>query len=261
MEQKYYWIFGILVILGVLVINGCVKQEVTPLSTEEEITNQCINELNVFENKFGISGENVKILSSSCSACSPWYTPQVATFDATIEKDGKRYDLFFSDNCSRHEQITLNYNILSEGNTEIYSQMKDKICTDFSYWKIYLDKCMTDVRKPPSINEFTSCINDYSYYIENNIIDIDKDWGYCSTEGWKRCKEWNSCGPTGPSQTSICTPEYCKMSCLIVYSREKIQEKFINICKDWDEVEDNKYVFSFEVPEDIEEIISTNFLK
>jgi len=261
MEQKYYWIIGIIAILGILIISGCVKQQVTPESTEEKIINQCISELNVFEDKFGISGENIKVLNSECSTCSPWYTPKVATFSATIEKDGKQYGLLFSDNCPRHEQTILKYNVVSEENNQIYNQMKNKICTDFNDWKIYLHECRDEDRNIPSIDEFTSCVNDYSNFINDDIINIEEDWEYCSTEGWKRCEEWNSCGPTGPTQTSVCTQEYCKMSCLIVYSREKIQKKFTEVCEDQDKIENGKYVFTFEVPKDIEETISTNFLK
>lgn len=148
MEQKYFGIIGIIAIVGILIISGCVKQQVMP-PTEEKITNQCINELNVFENKFGINWENLKVLSSECSTCSPWYTPEVATFSATIEKDGKKYALFFSDNCPRHGQIVLKYTIVSEENNEIYNQMKNKICTDFNDWRIYLHECWNGDRNPP----------------------------------------------------------------------------------------------------------------
>jgi len=262
MQQKYSLIICIIAIFGVFAISGCVQQQMTPQpSTEEKITDQCIGELNVLEDKFNISREDVKILKSNCSTCSPWYTPQVATFSTTIEKNGSDYNLFFSDNCPRHGYLILNYSITSDERTETYNQMKNKICSDFNDWKIYLQECYGDEMNPPSIDNFTSCVNNLGKFIENNITSIDEDWEYCSTEGWKNCTEWNSCGPTGPTQTSICTPEYCKMSCLIVYSEERIQKRFLELCESWDKVENGKHIFSFEVPEDIEEITSINFLK
>jgi hypothetical protein len=257
MKQKHYWIMVVIVILGILIIGASIKL----LFTEDKITNQCINELNVFENIFGINGEELEVLSSECSTCSPWYTPIVANFNAkVIDINGNEYNLQYDGSCARHENTELGYKILSNENTEIYKQMKNKICTKFSDI-LHLRQCLEDTEYPPTINEFTYCINDYSKYIEDGIINIDEDWEYCSTEGWKKCEEWNSCGPTGPTNTSVCTPEYCKLSCLYVYSTENIRNKFIEVCQELDKVEDDEYVFSFKYPGSFVEIESTHFLK
>jgi hypothetical protein len=259
MKQEYYLIFGIIAIIAVTVISGCVQQKVAtpPTSEEDTITNQCIEELNALENKFGLNREDVKILSSECSTCSPWYTPQVARFNATIEKEGKRYNLFFSDTCYRHEQNRLSYTIISDEKTGVYEEIKERICTDFSDWINYLHKCQDET----NIDRFISCINQYSNYIELGVINVTEDWDYCSTNGWKDCDEWNTCEPGGPSNSSICTPEYCKMSCLCIYSDRRIQKHFTELCNKWEKVGEGKFIFSFDIPEDIREIISLNYLK
>lgn len=249
--MKFNNISKILIILAIVLISSCVQQEKT-------ITNQCIEELNVLKDIFGVNREDVKILSSECSTCSPWYQPVVAKFNATlIDSVTKKYSIHYSGSCTRRGAIQINYNIKSNEKTDLYEKMKEKICTDFNDWIIYLYDCQDET----NIDGFISCINNYSYYIKSGIINITEDWDYCSTEGWKHCNEWNSCDPTGPSLISICTPEYCKMSCLQVYSDRRIQKHFTELCKNWEKVEEGKFIFSFDIPGDIREIISLNYLK
>jgi hypothetical protein len=251
-------------ILGILLLSGCVKQQINPIP-EEMISNQCISELNVFEDKFGINAENISIFGSECSTCSPWYTPEVATFSAILEDADKTYTIFYSNTCPRHAESIVNYRIISSEQDELYNKTKEKICSDFSIYNNYLNECSGTSDALPDINEFTSCVSNYSRYIENNIIDIDKDWKYCSKEGWKDCEKWNSCESMDVTQTSRCTQEYCKMSCLIVYSEERIQKKFIEVCNNWDIFLYGSggpdHLFSFESPKDIRKIITYTFLK
>ncbi len=48
MEQKYYLIIGIIAILGILVISGCIKQQnITPPITEEKTFLDFVNEVNL----------------------------------------------------------------------------------------------------------------------------------------------------------------------------------------------------------------------
>lgn len=247
----------VILILTFIFISGCVTDY-----TKSKVTNECIGNLNVLEDKFGINKNSVTVLSSQCSTCSPWYSPQVATFSAIIEKDGDQYYILFTDNCPRHQASQLNYVIESEKRTEIYEKVKEKICADFSNVKIYLERCSENVRNLNSFEDFLSCVNGYSNYISSEIINVNEDWAYCSTEGWKLCEKWNYCGPSGPSQTSFCTEEYCKLSCLVVLSHERIANHFTALCEDWGEkIEGDKYKFSFKFPDYVDEIVSKNYLR
>jgi hypothetical protein len=258
MKQKFSLIIVIFVLLNLLIICGCIEQQT--ISKTEDDPNKCANESESIEHAFGIDTENITILNSECTTCSPWYTPQLATLNAVVQIDGENYNLYYTNNCPRHQDSIINYRIISNEQTELYNKTKEIICTDFSTWYGYLSECWQTSNNILSLAEFTSCINSYSKYIENDIIDIDSDWEYCSSDGWKNCSDWNSCEITGPTQASICTPEYCKMSCLVVYSEKRIQKAFIDKCKSWDLL-GQSYVFSFEVPKDVKHIIDANFLK
>ena len=245
MDSKYLYISAILAI-GIFIAIWYLQK-----------TNECIDELNILEN-FGISKSEVTILESQCSTCSPWYTPQVSGFSATLlDSLGRKYLINFSNNCPRHADSLIRYSVISDEKTELLDKIKGKLCADFSDWTIYLYQC----QDKNNLGDFISCVNNYSYYIESGIINVTEDWTYCSSEGWKNCDEWNSCEPSGPSHTSVCTPEYCKRSCLLVYSDRRIQKHFTEVCKAKEVVEDGKIIFSFNVPEDIKNLISKNYLK
>ena len=109
----------VLILCTLFLLIGC---------TTQEIKEDCVEDLNVLENRFGISRTNIEILSEECATCSPWYTPQVAQFKSMILSNNKEYNLFFSSSCPRHQVDIINYCISTKEKDNFYEQVKGIIC-------------------------------------------------------------------------------------------------------------------------------------
>ena len=120
--------------LVLVIISGC-----------DKVTNECIKDLNVLEEKFGIEKGDVTIIESECEICTPWPVPQVHKFSAVVEdKEGTEYALFFSDNCPRHGKGVSDFCVMTKPSATHYSTIKNKICSHLDYpgeFEEYFQNC------------------------------------------------------------------------------------------------------------------------
>ncbi len=97
----------------------------------EEVDNECISNLSVLEDKFGLSREGVFVLKSSCTTCAPWYQPQVESFEANIiDENEKEHWIMYYDNCPRHGHGVTKICFNSSVETQVYGVLKNKVCGD-----------------------------------------------------------------------------------------------------------------------------------
>jgi len=87
MEQKYYWIIGIIAILGVIVISGCVQQQIRP---EEQI----ITSTTTTEPEF-VTAKLISIIGGDFVPSAGYYEGKLVLSDITT---GKKYPIFV---CSK----------------------------------------------------------------------------------------------------------------------------------------------------------------
>ncbi len=213
----------IIILASILVINGCIQE--TPKEEKEEDIENC-DALWLFD----LTEEEVEIQYSECDTCSPWYTPQLAKFNAKIsDKSGKEYNLAYSNNCPRHEGGIVNYCISTEEKNEVYNKAKKKICSGINYFKPHEGKkiCNPDFKYGlgDDVDSFIQCLEEI-YFMEEINIDEGKE----------------SCSTTCNSDDND-----CMIFCFEEYLEEKRTDLIDEWCDNYEEINEDKIIFSVQI--------------
>jgi hypothetical protein len=120
--NKYILILGLL-----FIVIGCASEPV--VIPEVEIQDECI-ELGALD-IFGIDLTEITNQENQCETCSPWYSPIIANFKIDLlDQNGDQYELFYSNNCARHEASVIKTCVRGIENSSLLPTMRDQICNN-----------------------------------------------------------------------------------------------------------------------------------